>query len=65
LSDRQQHLAGAFAQFADVLTELLGNLNDSLPDIRLASHAEIVFIPDLYDERWTNGDDGEQHDPPY
>jgi hypothetical protein len=58
-------LAGAFTQFADLLAELLGDLDDPLPDIRLSRHAEVVFIPDLYDERWTNGDDGEQHDPPY
>ena len=53
---REQQLASAFAQFADLLAELLGDLHDLLPDVGLARFAQLVFVVGLDDDRRKNSD---------
>ncbi len=63
MSERQQELAGAFPELADLLAKLFGYLDDPLADIVFARNAQIVFVPGLDHERRNHRQDHEQEQP--
>src|ERR1700724_2700982 len=55
--------SGTFTKFANLLTELLGGLDDLLPDVGFPCDAQVVFVPGLDHQRRYNCKDYQDQEP--